>query len=213
MGRKSNIDVLLKAFIQRKNDKMVEPLTNGIIRKLQNHKDLNLQLCGDVIQGIRNYWYLKYESLNQQSAKDWNDQFNKLDKEIDRKLLFKTTLDELKIKYRPYYKIWDKIYLENLNLEININYDFKNYNIKLLWDKKLIDKKPSISQEELNFIRNYNEFKITRFSAYLILIYRYKDDIDFPIKVNLYELDRIKQSYNKFYAAYKNTPKKVRGLT
>jgi hypothetical protein len=93
--------------------------------------------------------------------------------------LFKQQLLDVNILYPPYFIEFDEIYKDNLQ-------DMKD-----------------ISDEEKFFLRNYAFKKITRKSAFLILLYRHKDDKDFLFEFDLNNEDSIEKIYDNFNSSFK----------
>lgn len=97
--------------------------------------------------------------------------------------LFKQQLIDLKILYPPYFEEFNKIYVENVQ-------DMK-----------------SVSDKEKQFLRSFGFRKITRFSSFLLLLYRNKDNKDFLFDFDLSNEDLIKDIYDNFISSFKQRKK------
>lgn len=200
MGRKSKIYIILNEFIQREDDKDIETLTKTIIKNLQINKDPLLKLCGDVIQSINEHWHIKYEKFNDKSLEEWIEENNERNIEIDKRKLYQNTAEELSV-YKPYYNTFGLIYERHKNMTIiEIEKDY-NTNIKdssFLWNVG----KSDLSKEEIMLLKSYKINSLTRKAAFIILLNRFKNNKDFPIKIDFSNDDNIQDEYEKFIKQY-----------
>jgi len=104
------------------------------------------------------------------------DEHNRI-KEENKEL--KEQLKKMRVKHKIYFKEFDDIYNDNLQGMENL------------------------TKEEVQYIKSNGYRKITRYTAFLILLYRHKDDTDFLLKVDLKDEDSIKNLYDNYYNAYR----------
>ena len=96
-----------------------------------------------------------------------------------KKNLYIKTLKDLKISYQPHMEEYRDIYNKYHNR-------FNN-----------------LPKNEKEFLKEFGLFKITRESAFYILLFRHKDDEDFLIKdVNIYDQTNLKDKFEKFIKSY-----------
>lgn len=207
IGKKRKVYYSIRNIISRKDDSEIENLTNALIKNLHKDKDPYLRQCGNALQSIRNYWFMKCELLEQKNFDDWIKQSDELHIEKEKKYLYKKTIEELNIKYKPFYKVWNDIYVKNKGRIIYFKSTVDEFGISILWSKDLNKNIHSLTKEEKFYLFKNEEFNITRFSSFLVLIFRYKNDPDFPIKVDLNNLEEIKKVYIKFNDSYRKTKK------
>jgi len=234
MEEKEDIKILLKNFVQRKDNKDIDALIKKIIDQLQINDDPNMQLFGKVIQDINNYWSKTYEELRIKSLNEWIERNDKLAEEMDRSQLYFGTLKDIKNKtgkniYKPYIEEYECIYTYNLNADyfkpIKKNLDNEEMLTKLGYiesesskiiipfnkdeeRRRLIGK---LSNEEKNVLRN-NETKMIHFAAFLILCFRHINDSDFNELIGInktYDFQNLsiieKNELTKIYEKFNST--------
>jgi len=204
MGRKSKIYIILNEFIQRKDDKNTEILTKSIISNLQINKDPLLQLFGDVIQSINEYWYIKFEKFNNKSLKEWEGENDERIKEIDKRKIYQDAAEALSI-YMPFYKSYKQILNRNKNMIID---DVKKEYISMHDKNSFLEvkRRSDLSLVEIKLLEKHKLKKFKRVPAFIILCHRFKNDKDFPIKIDLNNIDSIMDQFDKFIKQFYKSP-------
>lgn len=203
MGRKQKYFSIIKKINQLNNEKYIDELTLELIADLLKKRDEDLVELGGAFSNIRCYWKYKYEKLIDISNEDWNDLFDKYENKIDTLNLYINALTKSNTIYLPFFPEFEDIWLRNK--DINILEDFsisKKWN-KVLWEKNLRNKLPTISKKEINFLNEHGFNKMTQESAFFVLMYRYKEDIDFPFKSNINNKIEMQTLFEKFRSAYR----------
>jgi len=66
----------------------------------------------------------------------------------------------------------------------------------------------SLTEEELKFIKDHiKPPKKSRYTAFLVLLYRHKDQEKFPLRCNLSDDTALKELFEWFYASFRKEPK------
>jgi len=204
MGRKPKTETIIKKIIQRKEDKDIEKLTKDLIYSLQINENPLIQLTGDVMQELNDYWYVKYENLYNKNLEEWDEEIDKRNLEIDKRQLYQETAESLSV-YLPFYGSYRKIYNRNKGMkidEIKTEYITKIEDNSILWEKR----KSDLSIEEIELLEKHKKKIFRRVPAFIIFCHRFKNDMDFPIKVNLNDYDNIMDQYDKFIKQFDKSP-------
>jgi len=204
MGRKSKTYNLLYKFIGREDDNNIEEKIKELVCNLQTNKDPLLQLSGDAIQSVNGYWYLKFEELFNKNHEEWLDENKEKNLEIDKRQLFQETAEMLTI-YMPFYKIFSEILTSNKNMiidEIKTEYELMQKNNSIFWENRSSE----LTIEEIKLLKTLKIKKFNRVSAFVILCHRFKNDKDFPIKIDLTNMDNIMDQFDKFIKQFYKSP-------
>jgi len=135
---------------------------------------------------------------------EWLEENKERNKEIDKRQLYQKTAEELSI-YKPFYKPFRKIYERNKNFtvfEIDKEYKSNQEDISLLLKKR----KSDLNKEEIELLKSKPGNKFSRKSAFTILCNRFKNDLDFPIKIDLTDNDNIQDEFDRFIKQFDKSP-------